>query len=70
MLDDYEGPDKGYTWQQTWEAMVQVFRENPDKVKAIGTSDPRLYLPPVPVKCSLHRRLKLLSPLSARSPRP
>ena len=47
MLDDYEGPDKGYTWQQTWEAMVQVFRDNPDKVRAVGASAPRLYSTPV-----------------------
>ena len=42
MLADYEGPDKGYTWQQAWEGMVQVFRENPEKVRAIGTANPRL----------------------------
>ena len=44
MLADYEGPDKGYTWQQAWEGMVQVFRENPEKVRAIGTANP--HLPP------------------------
>jgi len=39
MLDDHEGPDRGYTWQQAWEDMVQVFRENPEKVRAIGVSN-------------------------------
>jgi glycerol 2-dehydrogenase (NADP+) len=43
MLDNHEGPDRGYTWQQAWEDMVQVFRENPEKVRAIGTSNRRFY---------------------------
>jgi len=70
MLDDHEGPDKGYTWQQAWEAMVQVFRENPERVRAIGT--PRIRLYPSPPPCSIipHRRFKLLSPVLARPPRP
>ena len=50
MLDEYEGPDKDYTWQQAWEDMVQVFRENPEKVRAIGTANPRL-CPPTPSHC-------------------
>ena len=67
MLADYEGPDKGCTWQQAWEGMVQVFRENPEKVRAIGTANPRL-CPPPPL--NLTRCLKLLGSLPAQSPRP
>ncbi|KAI0763166.1 Aldo/keto reductase [Irpex lacteus] len=33
------GADKDWDWKNTWKAMEKVYRENPDKVKAIGVSN-------------------------------
>lgn len=31
--------DRGHDWRDTWRAMEKVFREHPEKVKAIGVSN-------------------------------
>ncbi len=33
------GADKDWDWKNTWKAMEKVYKENPDKVKAIGVSN-------------------------------
>lgn len=33
------GADKGRDWRDTWRDMEKVYKENPDKVKAIGVSN-------------------------------
>lgn len=33
------GPDKDRDWRDTWKDMEKVFKEHPDKVKAIGVSN-------------------------------
>jgi hypothetical protein len=38
ILDEHQQLDKDCTWKQGWEDMVEVFRESPEKVRALGTS--------------------------------
>lgn len=33
------GADKDHDWRDTWRAMEKVFKEHPEKVKAIGVSN-------------------------------
>ena len=33
------GPDKEHDWRDTWRAMEKVYKEHPQKVKAIGVSN-------------------------------
>ncbi|KAH9478655.1 Glycerol 2-dehydrogenase (NADP(+)) [Psilocybe cubensis] len=39
MVQDLSGPDRSIDWLDTWKEMVKVYKENPDKVKAIGVSN-------------------------------
>jgi glycerol 2-dehydrogenase (NADP+) len=33
------GADKEWDWKNTWKAMEKIYKEHPDKLKAIGVSN-------------------------------
>lgn len=43
------GPDKEWDWLDTWKGMEDVYLNNPDKVKAIGTYTFTYNLSPQPI---------------------
>jgi len=36
MVQDLSGADRSKNWLDTWKKMEEVYKANPDKVKAIG----------------------------------
>ncbi|CAA7264344.1 unnamed protein product [Cyclocybe aegerita] len=39
MVQDLSGPDRSIDWLDTWKKMVEVYKANPGKLKAIGVSN-------------------------------
>ncbi|TDL25187.1 Aldo keto reductase [Rickenella mellea] len=39
MVADLSGPDRSIDWIDTWKEMEKVYKDHPDKVKAIGVSN-------------------------------
>lgn len=39
MTKNSQGPDKSLDWIDTWKSMEKLYKENPNKIKAIGTLD-------------------------------
>lgn len=37
MNQELSGPDRSINWIDTWKKMEEVYKKNPEKVKAIGT---------------------------------